>query len=149
MKSQAKTVEAYLKELPPERASAIAAVRNIILRNLPSGYEEAMGYGMIVYQVPFSILPDTYNKQPLCYAGLASQKNYMSLYLMNIYGHKETEKWFLQAFKDAGKKLDKGKSCIHFKSADDLALDVVGEAIARTPVEAYVRVYRASRAGKR
>jgi hypothetical protein len=147
MRSQAKTVEGYLNGLPPERAAAIAAVREVILKNLPPGYEEAFGYGMIVYQVPFSTLPDTYNGQPLCYAGLTSQKNYMSLYLMNVYGHKETEQWFRKAFKDAGKKLDMGKSCVHFKSLDDLPLDVIAATIARTSMAAYVRAYRASRAG--
>jgi hypothetical protein len=149
MRSDAKTVDDYLKGLPPERAAAIAAVRNTILRNLPSGYEEAIGYGMIAYQVPFSALPDTYNGQPLCYAGLASQKNYMTLYLMNVYGHKETETWFRKAFKDAGKKLDMGKSCVHFKSLEDLPLDVIGAAIGRTPMAAYIQAYRVSRSAKR
>ena len=126
MKSQAKTVEAYLKELPPQRASAIAAVRNIILRNLPSGYEEAMGYGMIVYQVPFSIVPDTYNKQPLCYAGLASQKNYMALYVCEsdiVKTH----------FRHLG-KVSCGKGCIRFKRLADLNLTVV-ESILREILE--------------
>ena len=148
MKSEARTVEDYLQGLPADRATAIAAVRKTILQNLPAGYEEAIGYGMIVYQVPSSTLPDTYNGQPLCYAGIASQKNYISLYLMNVYGHKQTEKWFRKAFKVAGKKLDMGKSCVHFKSLEDLPLDVIGAAIARTPMAAYIQAYHASRSGK-
>ena len=148
MQSKAKTVKEYLDSLPEERRSAIAAVRNVILKNLPKGYEEAMNYGMICYQVPFSVLPKTYNNQPLCYAALASQKNFMTVYLMGVYVHKPTEKWFRDSFKAAGKKLDMGGSCVHFKKTDDLPLDVIGQAIARIPIEKYVAAYHASRKKK-
>src|SRR5688572_28219265 len=94
MKSSAKTVAEYLKSLEPERRKAIEAVRKVILKNLPKGFEEAMSFGAISYQVPLKTLPNTYNGQPLCYAALASQKNFMTVYLMGVYGHPETEKWF-------------------------------------------------------
>lgn len=141
MQSKAKTVPEYIKSLPPDRRKAIAAVRKVILDNLPKGYEECMSYGMIGYVVPHSIYPAGYQcnpEMPLCYAGLASQKNYMSLYLMTVYGHKETEAWFRKAFQDAGKKLNMGKSCVRFKKVDDLPLDVIGQAIARVPVKNYI-----------
>lgn len=145
MKSSAKTVDEYLRQLPAERQEAIRAVRQVILKNLPKGYEEAMSWGAICYQVPLARLPKTYNGQPLCYAALASQKNFMTLYLMTVYGHKPTEKRFRERFKAAGKKLDMGKSCVHFKKLDDLPLDVIGEVIARVPLEEYIRRYQASR----
>ena len=145
MKSSAKTVEQYLKQLPADRQKALRAVRHVIRKNLPKGYEEAMGFGMISYQVPLSVVPDTYNGQPLCYAGLASQKNHMALYLMSIYGDKATEKWFRDRFKASGKKLDCGKSCVRFRKLEDLPLDVIGEAVARMPLNEYVRRYEASR----
>ena len=145
MKSSAKTVEQYLKQLPADRQKALRAVRQVIRENLPKGYEEAMGFGMISYQVPLSVVPDTYNGQPLCYAGLASQKNHMALYLMSIYGDKATEKWFRDRFKASGKKLDCGKSCVRFRKLEDLPLDVIGEAVARMPLNEYVRRYEATR----
>jgi len=144
MQSKAKTVAEYLKSLPADRRKAIEAVRKVILNNLPKGYVECMQYGMIGYAVPLSLYPAGYHcnpEQPLGYAGLASQKNYMSLYLCTVYGHKETEAWFRAEFKAAGKKLDMGKSCVRFKKLEDLPLDVIGKVIARTPVKNYIEFY--------
>src|SRR3989344_1849247 len=130
VQSNAKTVEAYLKELPTERKEAISAVRKVILKNLPRGYEECMQYGMISYVIPLEKYPDTYNKQALGIVALASQKNYMSVYLMAIYGGKKTEKWFAEEYRKSGKKLDMGKSCIRFRKLDDLPLELIGKAVA-------------------
>ena len=146
--SRAQTVEDYLAELPEERRKAIAAVRKVILKNLPKGYKETMQYGMISYIIPLEKYPDTYNGQALALASLAAQKNFMSLYLMSVYGNKETEKWFKQSFEERGKKLDMGKSCVHFKKVDDLPLDVIGETIARVPVKELISLYEASRKKK-
>ena len=148
MKSKAKTVKEYLAEMPPDRHDAINAVRKVILQNLPDGFEETMQYGMISYVVPFKLFPAGYHcdpTQPLCYAGLASQKNYMAVYLMTAYMHKETENWFVKAYKASGKKLDMGKCCVRFKRLDDLPLDVIGRAIARVPVENYIKAYEEMR----
>ena len=142
------TVAEYVASLPPERRSAIAAVRKVIRANLPAGYEEGMLYGMIGYHVPFSRLPDTYNGQPLCLAGLASQKNYSSLYLMGVYGSPVLRRQFEAGYRRSGKRLDMGKSCVRFRSLDDLPLDVIGKAIAAVSVDDYVAVYRASREGR-
>ena len=78
-----------------ERAEAIAEVPKVILDNLPSGYQEMMEYGMIGYVIPLETYPVTYNGQALSYAALASQKSYMSRYLMNVYGDAETKRWFV------------------------------------------------------
>jgi uncharacterized protein YdhG (YjbR/CyaY superfamily) len=148
MQSKAKTVNQYLAELPPDRRDAINAVRKVILKNLPEGFEETMLYGMICYVVPHKLFPAGYHcdpSQPLCYAGLASQKNHMAVYLMTVYGHKDTENWFVKAYKATGKKLDMGKSCVRFKKLDDLPLDVIGQAIARVPVDKYIKAYEESR----
>jgi hypothetical protein len=99
--------------------------------------------------VPLSRLPDTYNGEPLSYVALGSQKNYMSLYLMNIYGDPKAAKWFKSAYKASGKKLDMGKSCVRFNKVEDLPLDVVAEAVGRTPMEDWIRIYRESRATRR
>jgi hypothetical protein len=141
-------VQEYIDGLAPDRREAIQHVRKVILENLPKGYEEALTYGVLCYEVPLARLPDTYNGRPLCYVALGSQKNYMSLYLMNIYGDTKAAKWFKSAYRAKGKKLDMGKSCVRFKKLEDLPLDVIGEAIARTPMEEWIRIYRASRTGK-
>jgi hypothetical protein len=146
--SKAKTVDQYLAELPSDRREAINAVRKVILKNLPDGFEETMQYGMISYVVPFTLFPAGYHcdpSQPLCFAGLSSQKNHMAIYLMTIYGNKETEQWFVKAYKASGKKLDMGKSCVRFKKLEDLPLDVIGQAIARVPVEKYIKAYEDTR----
>ena len=104
-----------------------------------------MQYGMISYVIPLEKYPLTYNKQPLGYAALASQKNYMSLYLMNIYAKKETEQWFTEEYRASGKKLDMGKSCVRFKKLDDLPMDLIGKAVARTTVAEFIELYEASK----
>ncbi|MBX3359207.1 MAG: DUF1801 domain-containing protein [Phycisphaeraceae bacterium] len=144
MQSKAATVSDYLAGLPEDRSQAIQAVRKVILANLGKGYQEGMQYGMIGYFVPHSVYPAGYHcdpKQPLPFAGLASQKNHMSVYLMCTYGNVEHLKWFHQAWAKTGKKLDMGKSCIRFKRVEDLALDVIGEAIQRVPVRAFIEHY--------
>ena len=139
--SKAKTVTEYLAELPADRRKTISAVRAVVRKRLPKGYQEGVGYGMICYTVPLATYPVTYNGQPLCYAALASQKQYCAIYLMNVYGDTATAKAFKEGFKQAGKKLDMGKSCVRFKTADDLPLDVIGETIAAMPVKAFIEVY--------
>jgi hypothetical protein len=144
-KSGATTVDEYLAELPEDRRAAIAEVREVVLRNLPEGYVETMNWGMISYEIPLERYPKTYNKQPLTYAALGSQKNYCAVYLMGVYGDGEQGGWFKEAFKEAGKKLDMGKSCVRFRTADDLALDAIGKAIAATTPEQYIAIHEKSR----
>ena len=139
------TVEEYLRELPQERADALRAVRQVILDHLPPGYVETMNWGMICYEVPLARCPDTYNKQPLMFAGLASQKRHMGLYLMCVYSHQGSRAEFEEKFRASGKKLDMGKSCVRFRKLEDLPLEVVGETIAATSVEEYIQLYRDSR----
>ena len=145
----APTVEAYLAKLPADRRAAIAKVRDVVNANLPAGYEEGVQYGMISWYVPLSRFPETYNGQPLAVASLASQKSYMALYLMSVYGHQELAAWFRGAFAQAGKKLDMGKSCVRFKSIEALPLDVIGETIRRVPVDAFLGYYEDARAGSK
>lgn len=144
MTSKAKTVKEYLASLPADRSAAISAVREVILKNLDKDYAEGMQYGMIGYAVPHSVYPPGYHcdpKQPLPFAGLASQKNHMAVYLMCVYLHGATADWFQQEWAKTGKKLDMGKSCIRFKKIEDLALDVIGKAIARVPAKKYIAHY--------
>ena len=146
--SKARTVKEYLAERPADRRAAIESVRQVILKNLDKDYEEGMNYGMIGYYVPHRIYPAGYHcdpKLPLPFAGLASQKNHMAIYLMSVYGCGDPAKnpteegaWFRKAWLKTGKKLDMGKSCIRFKKIEDVALEVIGEAIARVPAKKYI-----------
>jgi hypothetical protein len=145
MQSDADSVEAYLAELPEDRREIVAAVRSVVLEHLPPGFEEGMQYGMIGYYVPLERYPETYNGRPLGVAALASQKRHLSLYLMGIYGDDGESSWFRERWGETGKKLDMGKSCVRFKRLDDLALDVVGEAIARTSADDFIAAYERSR----
>lgn len=139
------TVEDYIESLPQERRPAIRTVRDAIRSSLPDGFEEGILYGMIGWYVPLSRFPDTYNGQPLALAALASQKHHMSLYLNSVYGDAETDRWFRERYAATGKPLDMGKSCLRFKRLDDLALDVIGEVIARSDLPSFVTRYQAVR----
>ena len=144
MQSKATTVDAYLAELPEERREAISSIRGVILKNLPNGYEEGMQWGMIGYYVPHSLYPAGYHcqpEEPLPVASLASQKNHMAFYGLGLYINEAQARWFVEEWKKAGKKLDMGKSCVRFKTLDDVAVDVIGRAIKRLPVEQYIEQY--------
>jgi hypothetical protein len=145
--SSAKTVDEYLAALPADRRAAIAAVRDTINRRIPRGYEHGMLFGGPAWYVPRARLAETYNGQPLAVAVLGSQKHYMALYLMTVYGDSKLAAWFRKAYAATGKKLDMGKSCVRFKTLDALPLDVVGEAVSKVSVDDYVRIYERSRAG--
>ena len=144
--SKAATVAEYLAELPPDRRAEIERVRDIVNAALPDGYREGMGWGVIGWVVPLEVHPDTYNKQPLIYAGLAAQKNYNSLYLTCVYASKARTQQLQEAAAAAGKKLNMGKSCIRFKRAADLPLDHIREEIASTRPDDFIRLYEEARA---
>ena len=149
MWSEARTVREYLSALPADRRKAITAVRKVIRNNLPDGYEEAMNWGMITCQVPLATYPDTYNGQPLMYAALASQKNHMAVYLTWIYTSKGSREAFEATYRATGKRFDVGRSCVRFRSLDELPLPIIGEAIASLPVANLVaQVRRATSARK-
>lgn len=146
MKVEANTIEEYFAALPPERADTLRQVRDVILKNLPEGYEEGMQYNMIGYYVPHSLFPAGYHcdpRQPLNFMALGNQKNHMALYMMCLYGDPVMMAKFQDDVKASGKKLDMGKACLRFKKLDDLALDVLGELIAKVTPEAYVSGYLA------
>jgi uncharacterized protein YdhG (YjbR/CyaY superfamily) len=150
MHSNAETVDEYLAELPETRRQAVEEVRRVILENLPDGYEEVMNWGMITYQVPLETYPDTYNKKPLMYAALASQKNHMSVYLTGITMDEEAAESFEAAYRATGKRYDVGKSCVRFRKLDDLPLELIGDRIASLPVDEFVtRVEAAGSVRKR
>lgn len=146
--STAKTVGEYLQQLPPPRRAVVATVRDAVNDRLPSGYVETMAFGMIGWVVPLSRYPETYNGQPLAYAGLAAQKNHYALYLNGVYSDEAAERALIDAYARAGKRLDKGRSCVRFRRLDDLLLDEITGLLAASPVDAFIARYEAARAGE-
>lgn len=145
MRSEAITVDQYLAELPDDRRDAIETVRDTILENLPEGYFEEMNFGMITYSVPLATYPNTYNGQPLMYAALANQKNHMAVYLTGVYADEGQRDAFLDKYRETGKRLDMGKSCVRFRRIEDLPVELIGDTIAVTDVDTFIEVYEASR----
>jgi hypothetical protein len=138
-------VPEFLAQLAPDRRQEVEHVRAEIRRRLPTGYEEAISGKMLVYQVPLGKYSDTYNGHPLWYVALASQKSYLSLHLMPVYGDSALAARLADGFKTAGKKLDMGKACIRFKTASDLALDTIGEIVASIPMDRWIKIAQAAR----
>ncbi|HSF27166.1 MAG TPA: DUF1801 domain-containing protein [Actinomycetes bacterium] len=145
MRSDATTAEAYLAGLAPEPREVVAQVRQLVLANLPDGYEETMAWGMLCWVVPLERYPETYNGQPLGYVALAAQKRYYSLYLMTLYPDGEREREFRTRWQAGGRRLDMGKSCLRFRRVDDLDLDLLAETIAAVPVEDFLALYEQAR----
>jgi uncharacterized protein DUF1801 len=140
-----KTPAQYIASLSADRAKTIAVVRAFVNKHIPRGYEECIVWGTIGWTIPLSRYPDTYNKQPICYVALSSQKNYCSLYLMAAYWGANQLEQLKSAFAAAGKKLDMGKCCVHFEVPDDLPLAPIGKLISAISSEKWIRMYEESR----
>jgi uncharacterized protein YdhG (YjbR/CyaY superfamily) len=145
MQSKANTPEEYIDNIPEERKEALRSLRKVILENLPEGFAEVMGYGMIGYVVPHSIYPKGYHvtpKLPLPYINLASQKNYIALYHMGLYANKELFSWFTEEYSKQTKlKPDMGKGCIRFKKPDKIPYKLIGELVSKVTVKDYIAFY--------
>ena len=145
MQSKATTVDAYIAELPEDRQKIINEFRKVIKKNLPKGFKEGMGYGMMGYSVPHSIYPAGYHcdpKLPLPFMGLASQKNFIAVYHMGIYADPKLMKWFTDAYaKVVPGKLDMGKSCIRFKKPEHIPVKLIGELASKMTVEDWINMY--------
>ena len=145
MISKASTAEQYLKELPADRKEAMTKLRDVILKNIPKGFKEGMGYGMLGYSVPHETYPAGYHcdpKQPLPFAGIASQKNFIAVYHMGVYAMPDLLKWFVSEYpKHSKKKPDMGKSCMRFKKPEDIPYQFIGELMKKVTVKDWIRVY--------
>lgn len=141
------TVNEYLEALPNERKHAMGMLRNVILENLPAGFEETISYGMLSYVVPHSIYPSGYHvdpKQPLPFISIASQKNFISFYHMGLYANRELLDWFIEEFRQQVKsKLDMGKSCIRFKKTEQIPYSLLKELLAKISVAEWISTYEA------
>jgi len=145
MQSKATTVDAYISKLPEDRQAVITKLRKEIKKKLPKGFQEVMGYGMIGYVIPHSLFPPGYHcdpKQPLPFMNLASQKNFVAVYHMGVYGDKKLLDWFTKEYaKQVTTKLDMGKSCIRFKKSEQIPYKLIGELAAKITPEEWITIY--------
>lgn len=148
VRSDAGTVAQYLAELPEDRRADVESVRDLVLANLPDGYVETMRWGMITYEVPLDTYPRTYNGQPLMFLALAAQKRHLALYLTNVAFVPGGEERFKARYLETGKKLDMGKSCLRFETADDLATELIAETIRSTSIDEFIEGYEAGIASR-
>jgi uncharacterized protein YdhG (YjbR/CyaY superfamily) len=145
MQSKAASVDQYVSELPEGRKEAMEQLRSVINRNLPKGFSEGMGYGMMGWSVPHSKYPAGYHcdpRQPLPFLGIASQKNAISLYHMGIYADPALLQWFQEEYpKHSKAKLDMGKSCIRFKKPEHIPYDLIGQLVSRMTPDDWIMLY--------
>jgi hypothetical protein len=144
-RSSPPAISAFLDALPEGRRREVQRVRGLVRKHLPAGYEEVISKNMLVYQVPLERYPDTYNGHALWYVALASEKSYLSLHLMPVYADQALAQQLAEGFRKAGKKLDMGKACIHFRTADDLALDVLGQIVESIPAARWIQIAQRAR----
>lgn len=145
MQSKATTVKEYLETLPDERKEAVAELRKVIVKNLPEGFKETMGYGMIGYVVPHSLYKNGYHcnpELPLPFINIASQKNFVAVYHMGLYCDKKLLDWFTAEYaKQSKTKLDMGKSCIRFKKPEQIPFKLIGELAAKMTPQDWIALY--------
>lgn len=145
MKASGNTVEEILNNLPEDRAEAFNNLHNVIVQNLPQGFEAAISYGGLGYVVPHTVYPAGYHCkpiEPLPFAGLASQKNSINFYHMGIYSDPELLEWFVAEYpKHSKQKLDMGKSCIRFKKFDQIPHKLIGELMQKMTVKQWIDLY--------
>ncbi|MGJ7440058.1 DUF1801 domain-containing protein [Aquipuribacter sp. MA13-6] len=146
MQSAASTPEAYLAALPDDRRGEVEAVLEVVRASIRPGFEETMAFGMIGWVVPLSRYPDTYDGAPLSHTGLAMQKRHNALYLMSLYADPDSERDFRARWTAGGRRLDMGRSCLRYRKAADLDLDLLAETVGRFGVDDFVALYERSRA---
>jgi uncharacterized protein YdhG (YjbR/CyaY superfamily) len=145
MQSKATTPGEYIAELPADRQAAMTKLRATIKKNLPKGFEERMAYGMIGYVVPHKLYPSGYHcdpKLPLGLMWIASQKNFIVLHHLGIYGNKELLDWFTVEYaKAVPTKLDMGKGCVRFKKTENIPYKLIGDLATKISPADWIKLY--------
>ena len=145
MQSKATTIDQYFADLPADRQKPMAELRKVIKKNLPKGFEECMAYGMVGYVIPLKTYPAGYHcnpKLPLGFMNLGSQKNFIVIHHLGVYGNKDLLDWFVKEYpKHSEKKLDMGKGCIRFKNMDDIPFALIGELASKVSPKQWIEWY--------
>lgn len=147
MQSTAATPQEYLDSLPEDRREAVKKLRDVIIQNLPPGFQEGMGYGMLGWAVPHSVYPAGYHcdpRLPVPFLSIASQKNFIALYHMGLYASKDINDWFVAEYPNHVKtKLDMGKGCVRFKKPDAIPYELIGELVSKMDMQEWIAIYEA------
>ncbi len=145
MKAEGNTVQEILTNLPADRIIPFNKLHEVIVKNLPKGFEPAISYGGLGYVVPHKIYPAGYHckpSEPLPFAGIASQKGSINFYHMGIYADPKLLKWFQAEYpKHSKQKLDMGKSCVRFKKLDEIPYKLIGELMKKISVKDWIEKY--------
>ena len=96
------TTQQYFNSIRTDRLDAMLALQKLIIEVFPNVVED------MVHKLP------TYSFNNLKICAIASQKNYMSLYIMNYD--------LLENFKEELSAFNCGKSCLRFKKLDEKTL---------------------------
>ena len=145
MKAQGKTVEEILTNLPEDRLEPFNRLHNVIVENLPEGFEPGISYGGLGYVIPHRLYPAGYHckpSEPLPFASLASQKNSINFYHMGLYANPTLMEWFVAEYpKHCSQKLDMGKSCIRFNKWDQIPFELMGQLMQKMSTEEWIQMY--------
>lgn len=145
MKADGKTVEEILTNIPGDRVESFNKLHDVIVKNLPKGFEAAISYGGLGYVVPHTLYPTGYHckpSEPLPFAGIASQKNSINFYHMGIYSDSKLLNWFVTEYpKHSKQKLDMGKSCVRFKKLDEIPYKLIGELMKKISAKEWINIY--------
>ena len=145
MNAIGKTVHEILTNLPSDRVGPFNKLHDVIIKNLPKGFEAAISYGGLGYVVPHTLYPAGYHCkpiEPLPFAGIASQKNSINFYHMGIYSDPTLLNWFVSEYpKHSKQKLDMGKSCVCFKKLDEIPYTLIGELMKKMSVKDWIDFY--------
>jgi hypothetical protein len=148
MTSKATTVDEYINAAPDDRKEALQKLRNVILDNLPEGFQECISYGMIGYVIPHSIYPKGYHcspELPLPFLSFASQKNSINIYHMGMYANPELYNWFVSEYpKHSSQKLDIGKSCLRIKKPENIPFELIGELVKKLSTSDWITLYESA-----
>ena len=141
-------VKQYVEAIAEDKKETFVKLREIVLQNLPTGFQEEISYGMLGFVVPHTIYPKGYHcnsKLPLPFISLAAQKNFVALYHMGIYANPELLEWLVQEHeKISTKKLDMGKSCIRFKKNTEIPYELIAQLCEKMTPEDWVATYESS-----
>lgn len=125
----------FIASLPEDRRDAVAKLRAAIKNNLPKGFAETVSGRMVHWVVPHSMYPAGYHcdpSKPLGLISIASQKNFIAMYHMGLYGDAALLAWFQGEWaKATTRKLDMGKSCVRFKKPDEIPFDLIGRLASK------------------
>jgi uncharacterized protein YdhG (YjbR/CyaY superfamily) len=138
-------VNEYIASVPEDKQTHFVQLRNVIVQNLPSGFDECISYGTIGYVVPHSMYPKGYHCNtalPLPLINIAAKKNFIVLHHIGLYMHPPLLDWFMGEYpKYTASKLDMGKGCVRFKKTNEIPYELIALLVQKLSVNDWVTLY--------